>query len=210
MKRIAFFMLMSFGVLAGCNTSINKSIYIQDGDRRSSGVNSVNGSVIIGDDCEVKGQCRSVNGAIRVGEGSKTRGLQAVNGSITVGARCRISGSLSSVNGPVRVGRDVEVRRNVTSVNGDISLTGVSVGGDAHTHNGDIELSAGTEVEGDIVIKRSKGSHRNTRRLVIRITDNAIVHGDVINRDRDLEVRVILSSGGRIQGETRDVEVERR
>jgi len=210
MKRLISLFFAALFLMTGCNTTINKSIYIEDGDRRSSSVNTVNGSVIIGDDCEIRGQCRSVNGAIRMGTGSKTRSLQAVNGSITIGPECMISGTVESVNGSVRAGRDVKIRKGLKTINGDIDLTGVSVGGDVKTHNGNMTLSAGTEIEGDILVKRSKSNRRSRRRLTIRISGNSIVHGDVINEDEALEVRVILSDGGRIQGETHDVEVERR
>ena len=51
-------------VLGGCNTSINSSIVVPDGESRSGAMTTVNGDVSIGRDCTIEGTSRSVNGWI--------------------------------------------------------------------------------------------------------------------------------------------------
>ncbi|MCK5147336.1 hypothetical protein KAR48_11305 [bacterium] len=209
MKKSIILLFLAAFVLGGCNTSINKSVYVEDGERRRSGLTSINGNVTIGDECVIRGTCRSVNGTIRIGWNSKTGGLQAVNGSITVGKETNINGSIRSVNGSVRCSRDVTIRGDINSVNGDIKITATRVEEDIVTRNGDIDILDGSEVDGDIRIKRRKGS-KNFKHITIHISGNSIVHGDIINEDRHTDVSVILKEGGRINGITKNVELIKR
>jgi predicted acyltransferase (DUF342 family) len=62
-------------------------------------------------------------------------------------------------------------------------------------------------VYGDIIIKRSTNFTRRLRRLNIRIADGSVVKGDIINRDRDLDVKVYLETGGSVIGRIEHAEV---
>ena len=196
-------------LVSGCHMAVNRSVYVDDGETVGHGYNAVNGNITIGDDCSVKGDCRSVNGNIRVGTGSKTGDLQCVNGSITIGAESVIYGSIGSVNGPVDCGSGVIIKKDLDTVNGDVDVTNTRVEHDLTTYNGDITLRNGSIVEGDIEIKEPKGDN-NLKSLVIKLEDGSVVKGDVINRARDVRVRLLLGDNCKVTGRIRDVEVIER
>jgi len=66
--RIPGILLVGVLVLSGCDTSINSSIVVPDGESRSGPLTSVNGDVSIGKDCTIEGTSRSVNGSVKVEE----------------------------------------------------------------------------------------------------------------------------------------------
>ncbi len=76
-------------LVAGCNTTINRSLRLHDGESHRGGLTTVNGSVHIGSECRLAGAARTVNGRISVGDDSEVETLQAVNGGISVGRRVR-------------------------------------------------------------------------------------------------------------------------
>lgn len=194
-------------VISGCNLRINKSITIDDGRTVRGSQNTVNGSIHIGSDCKLNGNCRSVNGVIRVGSDSKVRDLQAVNGRVTVERNVIVRGKIESVNGSVSCDQGVEIYKSITTVNGSIDLENTMVERDINTYNGDITLSDETNVRGDIIVKKSKGRSRRRRRLTIEITEDSVVEGDIIVKDRTMDVKVILSQGGRVEGRIKNAEV---
>lgn len=204
--RLLFLLVLVVG-LTGCHIRVNKSVTVDDGEVVYGGRNSVNGNVYIGDDCRVEGTCRSVNGVIEVGENSRVEDLQAVNGRITIDRDVTVDGDVQSVNGPVRCASGVEIHGDLTSVNGDIDIDDTLVRRNLMTYNGDILMTGSSGVWGDIVVKENKGRSDRSRTLDIEITEESVVHGDIIVRDDDIRVRVYLSDGGRVEGRVRNAEV---
>ena len=213
-------------VLPGCNISVNKSIYVDDGETINHGQKTVNGSIYIGSNCKVRGSCSTVNGKIKVGSNSEVRALRTVNMGITIGENSYADGNVSTVNGSIlcRAGVKIDgdastingavtcetggkINGDTTTINGKIDLKKTVVKEDIQTHNGNITLTEGTIVYGDIIIKRSTRLTRRHRKLKIRIADGSVVKGDIINRDRDLEVKVYLETGGSVIGRVERAEV---
>jgi DUF4097 and DUF4098 domain-containing protein YvlB len=190
-------------------TTLNSNIHVDAGEHLSSGCNSVNGSIDVGEGASIDGGCRSVNGSIQIESNCTTRDLQAVNGGIKVGGKTQVRGDIGSVNGPVECGTGVYVRGDVESVNGAIQLDSTEVDGGLETYNGDIKLCNSTVVHSDIVIKDSRRKERREQPLEIMI-DNSVVEGDVIIKEDDLEVVVVLRNGGHIKGEVINACVQRQ
>jgi len=205
--RPIFCLIIITVFFSNCNVSVNRSIRIDDGETVRKSLNSVNGSITIGKDCVIKGECRSVNGRIEIGSNSKVEDLNTVNNRISVGNSVAVRGDIYSVNGSVKCRSGVEVRGDVGTVNGSIDLEKAKVLYDISTYNGDITLTDNSLVEGDIVIKKNKGSSERIRRLKIRIEDGSIVEGDIVVKDENIEVLVYLVSGGKVLGKIEDAEV---
>jgi hypothetical protein len=194
--------------LLAIDLGINKSIYIQDGERKSDGISTVNGCIIIGKKCKVRGSCRSVNGMISVGQASEVKRLETVNGGIRLDPGVRVLRDIKSVNGPVECRDGVVVLGSIKSVNGPINLSNTKVDHDVSTYHGNISLENETTIDGDIIIKDGKGHDRHKKPLYIRITDQSVVHGDIIVENDDLKVVVQLTSGGKVKGQIQNAVVE--
>ncbi len=193
----------------GCDSSINKSIYVQDGERRDSGINTVNGSITIGNDCVIRGDCRTVNGSIRVGRNSHVRELQVVNGDIELDQNARARDDVLTVNGSITLHTDVKVEGDVQTINGDIEMDRALVERDLTLYNGSIELSNGSVVKGDIMVKDSKG-HRSEKTVIsIRLNDNSMVEGDIRVVEKEVKVKVFLGKDAKVGGEITGAEVVR-
>ncbi len=208
MQTITFTALAVFLLLfaAGCNTGVNRSFRVADGETVDSGFNSVNGSIRIGSDSEVKGSSHTVNGRISVDEGSKVRDLATVNGSIQIADKVTVNGDLDSVNGDVQCGPGTQVNGDVNTVNGDVDLEGTMIDGSVETINGEVTLRAGSRVKRDVVIERNRGSSSH-RTLEIRVLDGSVIEGDVIVKARKRKVTVVLAGGGEVKGEIEGAEV---
>lgn len=151
--------------------SINKSIKIEAGSQ-SNGASSVNGSITVGAGAVVSGEVKTVNGAIRIDEnaaieeastvngslriaaGVRSRSLDTVNGSIRVDDNVTVDGAVRAVNGRIEVAGGSRIANDLSNVNGEIQLVGSEVGGDVSTVGGDITLSEGAVVEGDVVVEK--------------------------------------------------------
>ena len=193
--------------IAGCNLSVNKTVHIKDGETVSRSLNSVNGGIIIGSNCRIDGNCRSVNGSIEVGSDSEVQSLETVNGRIEIGEAVNVDGNVKSINGGVTCDAGVGIDGYITSINGSIDLRKTTVEQDLNTYNGDITLMDRCLIHGDIIIKKSKGNSDKIRRLKIKITDNSVVEGDIVVKDRDVEVKVYLSQGGKVNGKIENAEI---
>ncbi len=192
-------------VLAG-DFDFNKSIRLGDGETRDGDLSSVNGKISVGDDATVGGDCSTVNGSISVGSNSRVESLETVNGSIKVDRRTVVEDEVETVNGSVTLG-DGTTAESVATVNGKIRLDGAEIERGVKTVNGDIELTGAT-VGGDIVIQENRGNGSGRQRSRrIELDEGSIVQGDVINEDPDVEVRVYLRAGSRIEGRTENVEL---
>ncbi|NIR48755.1 hypothetical protein GWO43_09990 [candidate division KSB1 bacterium] len=194
-------------MLTSCNLSINKTVRVRDGETRNSGINTVNGGIIIGDNCEVRGDCHSVNGKIDVGRNSKVEELQTVNGGIRIDEGSMVYGSLESVNGSVTCDAGVTVEDEINTINGKIRLYNTRVEENITTINGDISLKEKSVVVGDIIIKDSKGTSGDRRRLRITLEGESVVEGDIMVKEADIDVEVILSGDSKVMGRIENAEV---
>ncbi|MBN1997412.1 hypothetical protein JW935_07665 [candidate division KSB1 bacterium] len=202
--KIYFYILLAGVVLFFCcNTSVNRTIRIADGSKKSGGCHTVNGSVNIGRDCIVRGACRTVNGGIHVDEGSMVGTLQSVNGSIRLQKDVEVKGDVESVNGEVDCGKNVVINGEIETVNGRIKISKTTVKGIISTFNGNIELADHSAIHRNIIIRDNHGRSNRTRPLEIVIKENSVVNGDIIVKDRDIEVIIILQDGGKVYGEVK-------
>jgi hypothetical protein len=163
-------------VVAGTSEStVNKSISVAD-NTEVKDVDSVNGAIRIGDGASVRsaetvngsirfgvnartGSAETVNGRIEAGAGFVAEGnLETVNGSITLGSGASVGGSIESVNGSIELDQ-AAVGKDLQLVNGSIETRATRIGGDVVTVNGSVDLLGGTIVEGDLIVKKSRGSN---------------------------------------------------
>ena len=96
------------------------------------------------------------------------------------------------------------------TVNGNIDLDQTLVERDLTTYNGDIVMANESVVRGDIIVKRNKGRSNRRHPLRIKISDDSVVEGDIWVKDRDIDVEVVLSRGGRVEGRVKNAEVIER
>jgi hypothetical protein len=199
-------------LLAACSFSVNKNVDLPDGTRTGRGFNTVNGSIRLGADCSVRGECRSVNGSIDVGARTRVGALKSVNGSVSLAADAEVERSVAVVNGGVRLDAGARVRGDVKTINGRVDLDSASIGKNVVTFNGDIRLDRASLVWGDVRIKRSKNGNRDRiDTLFVEIAGGSVLKGGVtVERDPQIEVRVVLSGGGRVEGPVRGAEVVNR
>lgn len=161
-------------VVAGTSEStVNKSITVAD-NTEVKDIDSVNGAIRVGNGATVR-SAETVNGSIRFGVNARTGSAETVNGRIEAGAGFVADGNLETVNGSINLGSGAVVSGSIESVNGSIDLDQATVGkdlrlvngsietratrigGDVTTVNGSVELLAGTIVDGDLIVKKSKG-----------------------------------------------------
>lgn len=161
-------------------------------------VSKVNGSVSA-DAGQAYGDLETVNGSVSIAAGATVEDASTVNGSITVGDKAQAA-SLETVNGAIRIGKDVQVRKdvetvnrsiftdrgttiggNVDTVNGAIGLVGIQLAGGIETVNGDITVGIGSHVKGGIKVEKPRGWSMKPRRDPrIIIGPNAVVEGPLV------------------------------
>jgi predicted acyltransferase (DUF342 family) len=221
---IIILIILNMTLVNGCVSGVNKSIYVRNGKTIALGGSTINGSIHVSDNCIVKGNYSTVNGKIRIGANCKVRSLCTVNNSICVGEGSDVDGKIGTVNGSVKCEEKVHVSESISTVNGSITCRkGVLVEGDltnvnGHinlagtvvkeitTNTGDITLTDKTIVERDIIIRQSQSSKPH-RELTIRISGDSVVKGDIINKDDELEVKVVFSEGGKVEGNIENADV---
>ncbi len=200
--RITVFVFLSMAIfITACDTSINRTIRLQDGTKKSGGCQTVNGSIHIGRDCIVRGACRTVNGGIHVGDNSVMGTLQSVNGIIKIQKNVEIKGDVESVNGAIKTDKNVVVNGEIETVNGGIKISKTTVKGIITTFNGNIHLGDHSVAQRNIIIRDNHGKSNRTKPLEIVIKDNSVVKGDIIVKDADIKVIILLQNGGKVQGE---------
>jgi len=158
---------------------------------------TVNGSVELGANSVVK-HAGTVNGSITLHEHASAESLETVNGSTRLERSARVSGSLHLVNGSIVLDQGADIGGRVSNVNGSIRLEGAHVGGGIETTSGDVDVGAGSRVEGGILINKEDegwfhfGSIRTPR---VVIGPGAVVQGRLtFNR----EVKLYVSDRARI------------
>jgi hypothetical protein len=75
------------------------------------------------------------------------------------------------------------------------------------TKNGNITLRDTTSVGGDIIIGEIDSQSKKHRHIDITIANSSQVDGDIVVEDKHVQVRVYLSTGGRVNGEVINAEV---
>lgn len=210
-KALAYIVASLFLLVSAsfAESSVNKSIRVDDGETVERGLSSVNGSITVGSRAELQRSTETVNGSISVDDEARTRDLTTVNGSVRVRARVTVDGDLRSVNGTLESGEGTVVTGTVETVNGTVELTGTTVREDLRTINGRIVLDRGSRVHGDLVIEETRGHDWGSRRkpLEIELRDGSVIEGDVDVRDEDRKVIVRLSGGSAVMGQVRGAEV---
>lgn len=201
--------------------SINKSVKIGPGEE-SGGATSVNGSISVGDSAIVNGNLKTVNGTIRVDAGAsieeaatvngglrlaenvKAESLETVNGGIKVGEDSVVDGEIEAVNGRITIEKGARVANTVGNVNGQIDLGGAEIGGDVSTVNGDIAVTDGAVIKGDIVVEKPGGwswGKENSRKPRIVIGPGSRVVGTIrLEREVELFISETAEVGG-VSGE---------
>ena len=227
--------LIALGILvmacmATPDSKVNKSIHVPNGETRNSNLSTVNGSISVGAKATVKGDCSTVNGRIEIGKGAnvgevssvngsiaigkdaRTGEVSVVNGSITIESESKVEGDVGTVNGSITCSAGVQISRDCGTVNGGIELDNARVREDVSTVNGDINLYNAAKIDGDIVINRErKGmSNKNMKDLTVRIDSDSIVKGNIEVKGKDPMVTVILSNGGKVEGEVINAKLVRK
>lgn len=193
--------------LAACDVGLNRSVTVPDGEKRSKSINVVNGNITLGRDVTMRGSCRTVNGNITIGNGSRVSTLESVNGSIRIGENVTVDDQVRSINGPIEGERGATFEDDIQSINGPILLVAAKALRDIRTFNGPVTLEEGTTVRGNIIVERTKSQHDRDKPLLIRITGDSVLEGDVVVDDPNQRVRIVLSAGGRVNGKVSRAEV---
>jgi len=211
MSHRSLFLGTALLLLTGClgEVSVNRSLRVRDGEHLHHGLTTVNGSIRVGEACRIGGPCRSVNGHIDIGRSSEVADVHTVNGAIDIGREVEVNGDLGAVNGSVECAEGTRVRRDIETVNGHIRLVRTEVADDVTTRNGDIHLLEGTEVHGDVRVRRISGRNERSKPLRIVIGEDSVVRGDIVNEQDRFKVEVHIAPGGRVEGEIRGAEVIR-
>jgi DUF4097 and DUF4098 domain-containing protein YvlB len=147
----------------------------------SGSYSTVNKSIQIGDSTTT-GAVDSVNGSIRIGSNSFVNSVDSVNGSIKLANDVTVETSVDAVNGAIALEPGCEVGGDVGTINGSIRLETTTVAGNVETVNGQLRILSGSEVSGNVVVRKSKGWSMNKWRKPVRVEigQDVVVHGDLI------------------------------
>ena len=157
----ALFVLPAVAGASGSYSTVNKGIHI--------------------DESTTAGDVDSVNGSIRIGSNSFVDSVESVNGSIKLGNDVTVDRGIDAINGTIKLQPGCEVGGNVESVNGGIYLERTTVAGDVETVNGQLRILNGSEVTGNVVVRKSRGWSSERRKPVqVEIGQDVVVHGDLI------------------------------
>jgi hypothetical protein len=220
LSGIAVIMLLATSAQA----NVNKSIRI-DAGTQAGGQSTVNGSITVGSDAVIDGSLETVNGSIRVddnsrfssastvngsirlGDGIATDAIESVNGTIRIGGNATISGSVEVVNGKIEIGGGSSVGKDVSNVNGEITIEGTEIGGDLSTVLGDVTLTDGSVVNGDLIIEKPGGWGwgRNRRKPRIVIGPASRVVGNIV---AEHEIELYLSDSATVGGVTGEASMD--
>jgi len=172
---------------------INSSVEVDSSDRVGD-VSSINGHVRI-ERGAVAREVSTVNGGIEVRLGAHIESAETVNGGIDLGGDVEVDGSLRTVNGDIRSREGSVINGLVKTVNGEIELRATRVREDVVTSNGDIDISDGSEIGGDIIVRGTRGwlgrlfSFGQRYNSDLTVSADSVVHGDIhLYREVDLHI----------------------
>ncbi|GJM12689.1 MAG: hypothetical protein DHS20C12_10920 [Pseudohongiella sp.] len=162
-------------------------------EERVGDISSVNGGIDLGSGASAE-KLDTVNGGIDLDDRVQIEGAETVNGGIRVSRDVSVHGSLSTVNGGIQTSPGTVIDKRVTTVNGKIRLRDTRIGENVQTSNGDILITDGSVVEGDIVVKgrrswvgRFFNFDRKPSRIIID-SDSAVL-GDIhLYREVNLDI----------------------
>lgn len=175
--------------LSGCVIHIDKNgksgvssvfggVTIDDG-RTTGNVSTVNGGVDIGSNANV-GTISTVNGGVELGTHATARNIDVVNGDIELFQHAKVNGDTTTVNGGVSLFGNNYISGDVVTVNGDIEVISSTIDGSIETNNGDINLTEGVKVGGDIVFKEGKRKYWESSTPTLTIDSDSHVSGSII------------------------------
>lgn len=199
---ILIIFLLIFG---GCDININKNITIADGTS-SSGAATVNGNIKIGSECIITGSCKTVNGNITVRQKTKLSSLHTVNGYISLEREVEASGDIETINGYITCHEGARVEGTLSTINGNISCSSTEVSRDLKTWNGNIDLKNNSTIKGNVIIEGSASDHLN-KTLYVRLSEHSVIKGDILVKDKDRLVKVILTNQSRVEGKIVNAEL---
>jgi len=182
-------------------SKVNGSIRVEAG-QSARDLSTVNGSIRVGESARIV-DASTVNGSIEIEAGTSMRSAGTVNGRVSLGARVQVERDVETVNGGVNLREGAVVNGKVATVNGTIRLETARVGGGIETVSGDIEIGAGSRVEGGIVVEKISGWQLNAPRTPrVVIGPRAVVEGTLDFR-REVELFVSDSAQiGEVKGAT--------
>ena len=186
------------GSQSGGQSTVNGSITVGDGAVVDGGLETVNGAIRVDDNARFR-DAETVNGSVRVGTGVNARSLNSVNGSISVGQNSTIEGEISVVNGRISLESGSSVGEDVSNVNGEIEVTGAGIGGSLTTVNGDVTLSDGATLQGDLVVEKPRGGNwgGDSRKPRVIVGPGAQVVGEIrLEREVELYISDSAEVGG--------------
>jgi hypothetical protein len=191
MIRYVFIVLCIAAPLALADSStsrVNGSIHVAPSEQHGD-VSTVNGAIRIDADAEAA-DVRTVNGSITLGERAVARSVRTVNGSITLRSGARVSGGVRTVNGSISLGEEATAG-SLSNVNGTIRLDRAHVRGDVETVSGDIDVGAGSRIDGGITIHEPSGGWFRWRERTPRVVvgPEAVVSG-TLRFEREVELYV--------------------
>jgi len=187
------------GSQTGGQSSVNGSISVGEGAVIDGSLDTVNGSISVDKNVTLE-DAETVNGTIRIASGSSADDVGSVNGAIRLGEKVTISGEVEVVNGKIFLDTGTKVARNVSNVNGDISLSGSEVGGNLSTVNGDVSLNDSSTLRGDLIVEKPGSwswSKKNQRKPQIIIGPNSKVLGTIV---LEREVELYISNSAEVGG----------
>jgi hypothetical protein len=115
-----------------------------------------------------------------------------------------VDGYIEAVNGSIGIDNGSSVSRYVSNVNGEIEVEGSQIDGDLSTVNGDVLLTDGSTLGGDLTVAKQSGWGWNSKKKripTVVIGPNSRVLG-TIRLER--EVRLYISDSaevGDVEGE---------
>ena len=191
LPSIAILSLCFAGSASARGTDIDKvngSIHIETAQQVGN-LSTVNGSIDVGDGAGAA-KVSTVNGGIELGDRANADSLGTVNGGIVLDTHAQVAKTVEAVNGSIQLDKGADVAGRLSNVNGHIALDAAHVGGGIGTVSGDIDIGAGSKVEGGILVDKSHSWFTwNDRKPRIVIGPHAVVQGTLeFRREVDLFV----------------------
>lgn len=179
--------------ISGDVRNVNGAVTV-GADSRFNELRTTNGAIELGERVEASA-VNSTNGRIRIASGTRVDdGVRTTNGAIELAEEVMVGGDVETANGRIRVGSGSQIAGTVAATNGSIELIGVRAGAISGA-NGNIELLDGSFVEGDIHLRRTRGTNSSGKPRVI-IGPDSVVEGEIrIERDADLYIHETAQTG---------------
>jgi predicted acyltransferase (DUF342 family) len=190
----------------GSESTVNGSISVGSNSTVDGSLETVNGTIRVDEDSRI-GDVGTVNGSIRIGDGTSVEDVESVNGSIRLGERVTVDGEIDVVNGKISLEKGTSVADGVSNVNGEFQISGAEIGGNLSTVNGDVWLTDGSILQGDLIVEKPGGWgwNRNKRKPRIIIGPNSRVVGQVV---LEREVELFISETAEVGGVTGELDMD--